>query len=104
MLINNSDAIYLRNCAIKASAAHCNWQVTNEEINELTDRINLLEQIEDEPFITGLKPVNPDINAALHKLIVRRHKFAQEERSALVALKEKIFDIVPDGKAGEMRE
>lgn len=104
MLINDSDAIYLRDCAVKAFVAHNAWQVTNEKINALTDRINLIEQIEDEPFITQIQPVSPDINAALHKLIIRRHKFAQEERSAFIAIKEKIFDIVPDGKAGEMRE
>lgn len=104
MNINDSDAIYLRACAYKALAAYRQWQVTNEKINALTDRINLIEQIEDEPFITQIQPVSPDINAALHDLIVRRHQFAQEERSALIALKNEILELVPDGKAGEMRE
>ncbi|MBQ9496803.1 MAG: hypothetical protein IJR52_04420 [Selenomonadaceae bacterium] len=95
MLINNFNAIRLRNRAEDAKRARKEWEKVNREIEDAEDKIDLLHRAcTENPFVAAVAPV-ADIQQYFENLLVKRHVYADLERKALDEIADELLRLVP---------
>lgn len=95
MLINDFNAIRLRNRAEDAKRARKEWEKVNREIEDVEDKIDLLHRAcTENPFVAAFAPV-ADIRQYLEDLMVKRHVWANLERKALDEIADELLRLVP---------